>query len=83
MTYDTYGRMTALDDTTLTSDPFIVQQRYDYDADGSLWLEYSRELDSFEDPGVNIYDQTRSYHSVDGKLSVVNRHIGISGVSDE
>jgi RHS repeat-associated protein len=83
MTYDSYGRMTALDDTTVTSDPFIVQQRYDYDPDGNLWLEYSRELDSFEDPGYNIFDQTRSYHSIDGKLSVVNRHMGISGVSDE
>jgi hypothetical protein len=39
--------------------------------------------DSYAGTGANIYDQTRSYPAVDEKISVVNRHIGISQVSNE
>jgi hypothetical protein len=57
-------------------------ERYNYDGAGVLTLAALARARRHP-PDVNIYDQTRSYPAVDEKISVVNRHIGISQVSNE
>jgi hypothetical protein len=55
-------------------------ESYQYDASGAQTLQYIKETN----PGSTIiHDATKSCPSVDDKLSVVNRHIGISAISNE
>ena len=81
MSYDPEARLTqVVDSATAFPDNFDLLETYQYDAAGTMNLQYLKEWNS---GSGFIHDAMKSYPSIDDKLSVVNRQIGISAVSDE
>jgi RHS repeat-associated protein len=81
MSYDLYARLTqVVDSVTAPPDNYDLVESYQYDNAGTQTLQYIKEWNA---SSGTLYDATKSYPSIDDKLSVVNRQIGISAVSDE
>jgi RHS repeat-associated protein len=59
--------------------PFVLDQRYEYDAAGNARAETSREWDAAAN--TNKFWSTRSYYGADEKLRVFNRFNGIGPTS--
>jgi RHS repeat-associated protein len=81
MTYDQHARLTqVVDSVTAAPDNYDLVESYQYDAAGTQTLQYTKEWNASIG---TVHDAIKSYPSIDDKLSVVNRQIGISAVSDE
>jgi RHS repeat-associated protein len=81
LSYDQYARLAQMiDSVTAAPDTYELLETYEYDVSGVQTLQYIKEWTA---AGGTLHDATKSYPSADDKLSVVNRHIGVSGVSDE
>ena len=81
MSYDPEARLTqVVDSATAFPDNFDLLETYQYDAAGTMNLQYLKEWNS---GSGFIHDAMKSYPSTDDKLRVVNRQIGISTVSDD
>jgi RHS repeat-associated protein len=81
MSYDPYARLTqVVDSVTAAPDNYDLVESYQYDLAGVLTLQYTKEWIA---SSGTLHDATKSYPSIDDKLSVVNRQIGVSAASDE
>ena len=81
MTYDQHARLTqVVDSVTAAPDNFTLLETYQFDNAGTLTLQHSDEWNA---GSGSLHDATKSYPSIDDKLSVVNRQIGVSAISDE
>jgi YD repeat-containing protein len=79
--YDPEGRLTqVIDSVTAYPDNYELSQSFDYDLSGAQVSENTREWIS---GSGTTYDVMKSYPSIDDRLSVLNRHIGVANVSGE
>ena len=81
MTYDQHARLTqVVDSVTAAPDNYTLLETYQFDNAGTLTLQHSEEWNA---GSGSLHDATKSYPAIDDKLSVVNRQIGVSAISDE
>ena len=68
---------------TLGSAYYVHQESFEYDAQGNQATRFVRQQDQTGTPTSEFHDLAKSYYSVDGKLRVYNRHIGLGMSSDD